>query len=371
VCVLATCADDDCPAPSPQAADAVAAADPGPTATPDVATPSDVIADTAQDVLPPDEGQTTPDAHIVDTTVVDVSDAGPEDSQRPPSDGGTTPPDCGTCPPDEAPVCVASESGELTTYINPCFAQCEMASTDAIVCGAGCPPADACSQCADDGCAPVCGVDDNTYYNGCYAACDAGVDLAYPFVCCDCPIPADDTMWCSEEGETHGNLCLLLCKQQTPAYAAPCTDGCQTSEDDPPDGVCGNKDGALVGYPNVDCAELAGATCITEGACVATGNPCPQTHTEYEPVCATVPDADGVPQLESFPNKCFAGCAMATDWEAGLCEDCATLCADAEPEPICAIPQCVVYPDKCVLKKCMGFIDTADWAKLECPVACD
>jgi hypothetical protein len=269
------------------------------------------------------------------------------------------------CPADFNPVCGKDGAGAKLTYKNSCeISACGVS----LECNAPCEEKNSCPQCASQGqCAPVCGLDDNTYRNECYAKCLGSTSAQYVGACCDCPQGAPDTLYCSLEGTTHGNLCLLTCKQDTPAYAGPCVDGCVAGANDPAEGTCGFYQGQFTKFLNKQCATLAGATCVYDGACVPGTNECAKTNQEYAPVCATVP-GDDTPK--TFSNLCNAGCAAAEVQTAGQCADCTVLCpADAVDNIEHCGPDCVIYPDSCVATKCAGY-DIGQLSKNGCPASC-
>ncbi len=219
------------------------------------------------------------------------------------------------CPNDFAPVCGKKDDGTVATYQNSCvLVGCGLD----LECNAPCADVVSCPQCAGEGqCEPICGVDGQTYRNSCYAACLGQTTAQYPGACCDCPPASPEALYCSTDGTTHANLCWLTCKDAIPAYQGPCIVGCKPSPvDDPPYGVCGFYQGANTRFINVECAALAGATCIYEGPCAPGTNVCAETNPEYAPVCATPP---GASSPITFDNACHAGCAAAEIQSVGPC----------------------------------------------------
>jgi len=276
---------------------------------------------------------------------------------------------CAQCPADYEPVCTKKADGTYKTYDNIC--QFEFCNTDGDVfsCGGPCGDANACPACAISSCNPVCGKDGQTHFNACYANC-SGTQVDYPSPCCNCPPASPETYVCSTEGNTHGNICELNCKLEEYSYDGACIPGCQPTPDDPPDGTCGNLAGDFKIYFNEACATAAGATCIHEGPCSLDVSPCLETNTNYEPVCATVPSDI---KMQTYPNACYAGCAGATAIQSGLCGDasdsdnCEIICAAATAQPHCATADCVLYPNKCIPEKCMGY-SISSLMKNECDV---
>ena len=268
------------------------------------------------------------------------------------------------CPDEYAPICAKDQAGALSTWDNAClWSQCD--TTGSFVCAGECADTAGCPACDAEECAPVCGVDGNTYPSLCFAQC-GGTQKAYEGQCCDCPPPVSGEEVCGASGTTHGNLCLLDCKLDVYSYAGECIPGCQPGADDPEDGVCGNLLGEFKSFPNVSCANAAGATCVFEGLCALELTPCKESNQEYAPVCATLP---GTTTKQTFANACWAGCAGATGFTSGVCADCTTQCAAAEAKAHCSKDDCVLYPNACVPEKCTGQA-AASLVKNECPVEC-
>lgn len=266
-----------------------------------------------------------------------------------------------------APVCTSSG----TEFANTCEAQL-CAEDESIECNAPCHDIVDCPACADSLCNPVCGVNSVTYRNSCYAAC-ANTSIEYAFACPDCAEPQPNDVVCGTDQETYPSACIAQAQNVGVAYPGKCFEGCVPDpETDPPDGVCGNSEGAFIEFINEGCAAAANATCIYEGKCSFGTNNCADINPEYDPVCATVNDPNtGMPAERTFPNACHAGCAGAAAQAAGVCASCEAICGAAEGPSFCAPTQCVLYPNSCVPTKC---IDPAfvlmDLNKNDCPAEC-
>ena len=272
------------------------------------------------------------------------------------------------CPPDLDPICATYE-GKSQQFTNSCWiSKC---AGSKIECVAPCKDTSSCPQCiSQPTCAPVCGDDGNTYRNECYMNClgQPGTDVAYLGKCCNCDPASADTLVCAKNGETYGNACIMTCQGQIPAYNGPCVPGCTVSPNDSPEGACGFYQGAFTKFPNLNCAQLANATCVYEGVCEFGKNECGKENQSFEPLCGT---ALGQAVPSTFGNACHAGCAGAENVTSGICTDCATLCppGDLDDQVVCG-PDCVLYPNSCYATKCAGF-EQGELSKNACPASCN
>ncbi len=233
------------------------------------------------------------------------------------------------CDGEFAPVC--GDDGE--TYPNACFANCAGAIYTQGECANETDPTDVVTDETDEteptdeptdatcecpkNILYVCGEDDVTYDNACYAEC-AGVtyedgECGAPLTDDDCICPAIFDPVCGEDGVTYGNSCEAACAN-VGAVDGPCEgDSAEPSDaaclcPDVWDPVCGD-DGQT--YSNACDAGCQGVTSFVDGEClpVITDEPCdcPQV---WAPVCGD----DG----STYRSVCFATCA-GQDYAEGPC----------------------------------------------------
>lgn len=115
--------------------------------------------------------------------------------------------------------------------------------------------------------APVCGVDDVTYSNACFAGCE-DIEVAHEGECgqSECVCEKIYAPVCGVDGRTYGNACEAACGSVTIDYEGECSDVLCLAENSCQEGQFCDHSECLSGCP--DGAEACIAVCY--GRCVAT-----------------------------------------------------------------------------------------------------
>jgi len=245
------------------------------------------------------------------------------------------------------PVCVITAAGEMITFPNLCWAECEGYSADEVV------------ECETDPCDcpeyydPVCVITPDgvtlTFDNICFAACE-GYSPEEVFSCngdCNCYLIWDPVCVIGENGEmiTFSNLCFAECEGFTEEDLVECEEDCICPDYWDPVCVMDPASGEMLTFSNICFAECEGYT--EEDLVECSDCNCPLL---WDPVCVLGPDGD----IWTFPNFCFAECEGFSEEDLVPCNDCN--CPDVW-DPVCAIGedgQLITFPNMC-WAECEGF----------------
>ena len=225
------------------------------------------------------------------------------------------------------PVCVIGPDGDIITYPNSCYAECDGFGADSFV---DCNPVDTCG--CEDAWQPVCVLTDDgvsiSFDNECLAICNGYT--ADQFVICDpcpydflfgSPLPFEACAIDTTSGDTISfeSLCEAFFLGYSFEEIFPCgqqPDTCVCPEIYDPVCVLDPTTGGIFTFSNSCFAECYGFTADQFIDCEP-NDPCNCGH-DYLPVCVQTDDGSQI----TFENECQAICAGYSADNFVLCDPC-------------------------------------------------